>query len=64
VTIDLTHAHFWDISAVRALDTVVLKFRRAGKHVELLGMNVASVTIVSHLGIHDKPDALELLAKH
>lgn len=64
VTIDLTHAHFWDISAVGALDTVVLKLRREGKHVELLGMNAASATIVENLAIHDKPNALELLMKH
>lgn len=64
VTIDFSQAHFWDISAVGALDAVVLKFRREGKHVELLGMNAASATIVGNLGIHDKPNALELLMKH
>jgi len=64
VTIDFSQAHFWDISAVGALDTVVLKLRREGKHVELLGMNQASATIVENLGIHNKPNALELLMKH
>ncbi len=64
VTIDLTHSHIWDISSVAALDSVVLKFRREGKIVELLGMNASTVTIVENLGIHHKPDALTLLAKH
>jgi SulP family sulfate permease len=64
VTIDLTHAHFWDLSAVGALDTVVLKFRREGAVVELVGLNEASATIVDRLAIHDKPDALELMVKH
>jgi SulP family sulfate permease len=64
VTIDFTQAHFWDISAVNALDTIVLKFRRDGKHVELLGMNSASATIVENLGIQNKPNALDLLMKH
>ncbi len=64
VTIDLTHAHFWDITAVSALDSVVLKFRREGKAVELLGMNAASATIVGTHGIHDKADALALSLKH
>lgn len=64
VTIDFSQAHFWDISAVGALDTVVLKFRRDGKHVELLGMNEASATIVKNLAVHNKPNALELVAKH
>ncbi|HQT75301.1 MAG TPA: STAS domain-containing protein, partial [Acidiphilium sp.] len=61
VRIDLTHAHFWDISAVESLDKVVLKLRRHGTIVEVVGLNEASATIVDRLAIHDKPDALELL---
>ena len=34
VVIDVSHAHFWDITAVSALDRVVLKFRREGTDVE------------------------------
>lgn len=64
VTIDVTQAHFWDLSAVAALDKVVLKFRREGTEVEILGLNEASATIVERLGIHDKPDAMELMLKH
>ncbi len=64
VTIDLVDAHFWDISAVAALDKVVLKFRREGTVVNLIGLNEASATIVDRLGIHDKPEALELMLKH
>ncbi|MEM9814449.1 MAG: SulP family inorganic anion transporter, partial [Pseudomonadota bacterium] len=58
VVIDLTEAHIWDISSVAALDTVVLKFRREGAEVELLGLNRASETIVDKLAVHDKPGAL------
>lgn len=64
VSIDLTNAHFWDITAVSALDTVVLKFRREGTAVEVIGLNEASATIVDRYAIHDKPDAFELLLKH
>ena len=64
VTIDLLHAHFWDLTGVGALDKIVLKFRREGLEVELLGMNVASATIIDHLGIHHKPDAIDALFKH
>lgn len=64
VTIDLTHAHFWDLTGVNALDKIVIKFRKAGAEVELLGMNEASATIVDTLGIHHKPDAIDLLFKH
>jgi SulP family sulfate permease len=64
VTIDLTQAHFWDLSAVAALDKVVLKFRREGTEVIMLGLNDASATLVDRLAIHDKPDALDLMPDH
>ncbi|WP_413231433.1 SulP family inorganic anion transporter [Microbulbifer variabilis] len=59
VVIDLSRAHFWDISAVNALDKVVLKFRREGAQVELVGLNQASETIVDRFGVHDKPEEIE-----
>ena len=55
VVIDLTHAHFWDLSAIGALDTVVMKLRARGVEVEVLGLNAASATLVERLGVHDKP---------
>jgi len=61
VVIDVKRAHFWDLSAVGVLDKVVLKFRREGTEVEILGLNEASRTLVSKLAIHDKPEAQELL---
>lgn len=64
VVIDVSQAHFWDLTGVGALDKVVLKFRREGTDVELVGMNEASATIVERLGTYDKPDALELMLKH
>lgn len=57
VIIDVSHAHFWDLTAVSALDQVVLKFRREGAEVQVLGLNEASATLVDRLGIHDKVDA-------
>src|SRR5690606_18457248 len=56
VTIDLGQAHFCDITSVSALDKVVLKFRREGTEVEVLGLNEASATIVDRFGVHDKPE--------
>lgn len=64
VTIDVSRAHIWDISSVAALDTIVLKFRREGAEVVIVGMNAASETIVDRLAIHDKPGALERPAGH
>ena len=63
VTIDMTQAHLWDITGVAALDKVVLRFRREKIEVEVLGMNEASATIVEKLGVHDKPDAIDLMLK-
>ncbi len=59
VIIDVTRAHFWDISAVFALDKAVLKFRKEGKTVSIIGQNEASATIIDRFGIHDKPEEIE-----
>ena len=64
VVIDLCQAHFWDITAVAALDKVVLKFRREGTEVEIIGLNEASATIVDRFAVHDKPEAVEKLMGH
>ncbi|WP_232629870.1 SulP family inorganic anion transporter [Methylobacterium sp. Leaf118] len=57
LVIDVHAAHFWDISAVGALDRVVMKARRNGRIVEVIGLNAASATLVERFGQHDKPDA-------
>ncbi|MEO3387788.1 SulP family inorganic anion transporter [Mesorhizobium sp. CAU 1741] len=64
VTIDVSRAHIWDISSVAALDMAVLKFRRDGADVDVVGMNEASETIVDRLAVHDKPGALDRLTAH
>jgi SulP family sulfate permease len=64
VTIDVSRAHIWDISSVAALDIVILKFRREGAEVEIIGLNQASETIVDKLAIHDKPGAMERIMGH
>ena len=61
VVIDLHQAHLWDITSVSALDKVVLKFRREGTEVELVGLNDASATIVDRFAVHDNPDDVEKL---
>ena len=64
IRLDITHAHFWDLTAVASLDKVVLKFRREGKEVEVLGLNEASATLVDRLGTHDKPDVIDDILTH
>ncbi len=62
--IDLSRAHFWDITAISSLDKVVIKFRREGTDVELLGLNEASATLVDKFAVHNQPDAIERLMGH
>lgn len=59
VIIDMSHAHFWDITAVYALDKAVIKLRNMGKEVEVVGQNQATRTIIDRFGIHDKPIEIE-----
>lgn len=56
VVIDVTQAHLWDITAVGALDKVVIKFRKAGVDVEILGFNAASADMVARFALHDKDE--------
>ncbi|MDF2141927.1 SulP family inorganic anion transporter [Paenirhodobacter sp. CAU 1674] len=64
VTIDVSRAHIWDISSIAALDMAVLKFRRDGAEVAVVGLNEASETLVDKLAIHDKPGAADKLLAH
>ena len=64
VIIDVSQAHIWDVSSVAALDMIVLKFRREGAKVDIIGLNEASETIVDKLALHDKPGALDKLMSH
>ncbi|RUO26995.1 sodium-independent anion transporter [Aliidiomarina minuta] len=61
VTINLDRAHFWDITSVSSLDKVILKFRREGTEVEVVGMNKATATVVDKFGVADKPEAADKL---
>jgi sulfate permease, SulP family len=62
VTINVRDAHFWDITAIGALDDIVLKLRRHGAHVEVIGLNEASTTMVERFGIHHKSNARQTTA--
>jgi sulfate permease, SulP family len=64
VKIDLTNAHIWDQAAVAAIDKVVIKFRRNGANVDLVGINEASATLLAKLALHDKSNSSDNLASH
>lgn len=57
VEIHLHKAHLWDITAVEALDKVVLKFRREGTEVQVLGMNEATQSALEKFGNANDFDA-------
>jgi sulfate permease, SulP family len=57
IIINLDDAHFWDISAVSALDKIILKMRANNIQVELKGLNHASATIIN---IHSNHNKIEL----
>jgi len=62
--LDLSAAHLWDLTGVNAIDTAVLKFRRAGAEVEIIGLNQASATIMDKFAVHDQPGAIERMLGH
>jgi SulP family sulfate permease len=64
VVIDVTHAHFWDISGVAALDKIVARLRRDGRDVEVIGYNQASADLVDRFALHDKTGVELGLAPH
>lgn len=64
VTIDVSRAHFWDTSAIAALDKVVLRLRRNGADVDITGLNDASATMVDRLATHNKPGTTDILTGH
>ena len=64
VVIDVSGAHFWDITAVGSLDAAILKFRREGASAEVTGLNEASAAMVSRFATHDKSGASGQTAAH
>ena len=49
VVIDFSEAHIWDPSTVAALDSIIDRYRRMGKSVEIKGMNDYSTGLYSRL---------------
>ena len=55
VLLDVSEAHFWDVTAVAALDKVVARFKAHGVAIEVEGVNRASATLIERL---DRSSAL------
>ncbi len=64
VVIDVTKAHFWDISAVGALEKAVDRMRRNGRHVRIVGLNAASADLVDKFALEDRTGLETGLAPH
>ncbi len=54
VVIDVGAAHIWDLTAVAALDRVMLAFRHRGVAVEIRGLNAASTSLIDRLAIYPR----------
>ena len=59
IVIDVKRSHFYDITSVAALDKVVIKLRREGADVKIIGLNSASETMLDKFAIHDDPEEIE-----
>jgi len=55
VDIDLTEAHFWDISATGVLDKIVARLQGEGKEVRVIGLNLASATLIEKYSDNERP---------
>ena len=42
-----------------ALDKSVIKLKKEGKIVEVIGKNEASQSIIDRFGVHDKPEEID-----
>ncbi|CAN5884020.1 SulP family inorganic anion transporter [soil metagenome] len=51
VTIDLSQAHFWDITSVNALDKICQRLRKHGSAVEVSGLNEQGRALVAKLDL-------------
>ena len=48
----MTAVRLWDLTAVGALDKVVLRYCRQGAEVEVVGLDEAGSGLVARLGAH------------
>ena len=64
VRIDVSGAHFWDVSAVHALDKVVLRYRHMGAQVVVEGNDHAGTSLVDQFALFHRSDAVRLDAGH
>ena len=58
VEIDLQHAQLWDLTAVGALERTTEKLRAHGAVVDVVGLNVASQSLVERVGRKGAPDSV------
>lgn len=64
VVIDVSKAHFWDISAIGALEKVIERMRRNGRHTRVVGLNAASADLFDKFALEDRTGIELGLAPH
>ncbi|MGG6311884.1 SulP family inorganic anion transporter [Paenibacillus macerans] len=51
VTVDFSHSHVWDHSAVNAISKLIFKYRQYGKEITITGLNEESTRLVERIGL-------------
>lgn len=51
ITIDFSHSHVWDHSAITAITKVMEKYKQADKKVKIIGLNDDSRKLVEKVGL-------------
>ena len=64
VVIDVSKAHFWDLSGIGALEKAVDRMRRNGRHVRVVGLNAASADLFDRFALEDRTGFETGLAPH
>lgn len=65
VIIDVSNAHFWDVSAIYMLDKIVVRLKREGASVEIIGLNIASSYMMKKFSVANNPkEAKKLMGGH
>jgi len=59
IEIDLSKAHIWDESGVGAVDKVMIKYKKNGANIKIVGLNDHSTNMIDKLAIFNKVNIAE-----
>ncbi|MGO5076080.1 SulP family inorganic anion transporter [Clostridium sporogenes] len=59
IEIDLSKAHIWDESGVGAIDKAMIKYKKNGSNVNIVGLNKHSTNLIDKIAIFNKNDVCQ-----